>query len=154
MQLDFNMPSRFKLTFIDKDGTEKTPVMIHRALIGSPERFMGMLIEHYAGVFPTWLAPVQVRTLPISEKYTDYAQEVVKKLSQAQVRADIDDANESLGKKIRVAKTEKIPYMLVVGEKEVSDKTVSAESRDHGKLDVMSIEAFIERVTKEIRERE
>ncbi len=153
VQLDFNMPNRFKLTYIDKDGSEKTPVMIHRALIGSPERFMGMLIEHYAGIFPTWLSPVQTRILPISEKYTGYAQEVVKKLSDAHVRADIDDANESLGKKIRTAKTKKIPYILVVGEKEVSDETVSVESRDHGKLDAMSINTFIERVAKEIQER-
>ncbi len=153
VQLDFNMPNRFKLAYVDKDGTEKTPVMIHRALIGSPDRFMGMLIEHYAGAFPTWLSPVQTRILPISEKYTDYAQKVSKELIHAGIRVDIDDANESLGKKIRTAKTEKIPYILVVGEKEVSDETVSVESRDHGKLNAMNINAFTERVTKEIQER-
>ena len=129
IQLDFNMPGRFKLTYIDKDGTEKTPVMIHRALIGSPDRFMGILIEHYAGAFPLWLSPVQVKILPVSEKHNEYGANVLAELKVAGIRAEIDDANESLGKKIRNAKSEKIPYLFVVGDKEVEANTVSVETR-------------------------
>ena len=153
MQLDLNMPSRFKLTYTDKDGTKQTPVMIHRALIGSPDRFMGILMEHYAGAFPAWLSPVQVRVLPISEKHVTYAREVLATLTKNSVRADVDDANESLGKKIRGTKKEKIPYVLVVGDQEISDKTLSVESRDKGKLGTMNVEDFVEKITEEIKTR-
>ncbi len=153
IQLDLNMPNRFGLSYIDKDGSKQTPVMIHRALIGSPDRFMGVLIEHYAGAFPTWLSPIQVRVLPISEKHADYAHEVHKKLLDSGVRADIDATNESLGKKVRNTKKMKLPYVLIIGDREVSEETLSVESRDHGTLGAMKEKDFTERVTKEITER-
>ncbi|MDP1689925.1 MAG: threonine--tRNA ligase [bacterium] len=153
IQLDFNMPGRFGLEYTAEDGSKKTPVMIHRALVGSPDRFMGVLIEHYAGAFPLWLSPVQVRVLPISVVHTRYAHEVLETLKVANIRADIDEANESLGKKIRNAKQEKIPYLLVVGDKEVEEKTISIDSRDHGKLDAMPAADFIARTTEEIKTR-
>lgn len=152
VQLDFNMPGRFGLEYTAEDGSKKTPVMIHRALIGSPDRFMGMLIEHYAGAFPTWLAPVQVKVLSVSEKHSDYAQEVVAELKAAGIRAETDDSNETLGKKIRAGKTEKIPYLLVVGDKEVESKTVSVETRD-GSLGTVAVADFIQRATEEIKAR-
>ncbi len=153
VQLDLNMPSRFGLEYTAEDGTKKTPVMIHRALIGSPDRFMGVLIEHYAGAFPLWLAPVHVRVLAVSEKHNAYAQEVLRALQSAGIRAEIDDANESLGKKIRAGKMQKIPYFLIVGDAEVTAKNVSVESRDAGKLDAMPLENFIQRANEEIKSR-
>lgn len=153
IQLDFIQPARFALEYVAEDGTKKTPVMIHRALIGSPDRFLGILIEHYAGAFPTWLAPLQVRILPISEKHADYAHTVEAALRAAHVRVDVDDANESLGKKIRSSKTEKIPYVLVVGDAEVAAGTVSVESRDHGKQEPETITSFAERIQTEIKNR-
>lgn len=153
IQLDLNMPGRFGLEYTAEDGTKRTPVMIHRALIGSPDRFMGVLIEHYGGAFPTWLSPVQARVLPVSEKHLAYAREVSKALAAAAVRADVDESNESLGKKIRAAKTEKIPYLLVVGDAEIEAKTVSVDSRDNGKLDAMSLADFVSRATEEIKTR-
>lgn len=153
IQLDLNMPGRFGLEYTGEDGTKKTPVMIHRALIGSPDRFMGVLIEHYAGAFPLWLSPVQARVLPVSEKQVAYAQEVVAALRAAGIRVDIDDANESLGKKIRNAKGEKIPYLLVVGDAEIEAKTVSIDSRDAGKLDAMPLTDFITKASEEIKTR-
>ena len=152
-QLDFLQPQRFELEYTAEDGTKKTPVMIHKALLGSVERFLGVYIEHTAGAFPTWMAPVQVRVLPVSDKHGDYAMQVRDQLRFANVRADCDDASESLGKKIRNSKVEKIPYLLVVGDKEIEDKTVSVESRDKGKLDAMDVGAFVELVQKEISER-
>jgi len=150
IQLDFAQPSRFGLEYVAEDGSKQTPVMIHRALIGSPDRFLGILLEHYAGAFPTWLSPVQVRVLPVSDKHNVYAKEVEAMLNAVDVRVDVDDASESLGKKIRNAKQEKIPYLLVVGDQEVTDGTVSVESRDEGKLDAMKVTAFIKRITEEV----
>jgi threonyl-tRNA synthetase len=152
IQLDFNQPARFKLVYTDSDGSEKTPVMIHRALVGSPDRFMGILTEHYAGAFPVWLSPVQARVLPVSEKHNEYAREVLGMLKNAGVRADVDDANESLGKKIRNGKTEKIPYLLVVGDKEAGDGTVTAESRTE-KIGALPTADFLARIQREIKER-
>lgn len=153
IQVDRTQPARFELEYVDDKGAVQRPVMIHRALVGSPDRFMGILIEHYAGAFPLWLSPVQTRVLPVSEKHHAYAAEVHQALTAAGIRSELDDANESLGKKIRSGKTEKIPYLLVVGDKEVEDKTVSVESRDLGKLDAMSIEAFASRAQEEITNR-
>lgn len=153
IQLDFVQPSRFKLEYVAEDGSKKMPVMIHRALVGSPDRFMGILIEHYAGAFPTWLSPVQVRILPVSEKHVAYGNELHASLKAAGIRVEMDDANESLGKKIREAKMEKIPYLLVIGDKEVADKTVTVESREKGKSDAVSLPAFTEQVLEEIRTR-
>lgn len=152
-QVDFAVPKRFNLTYIDKDGTEKTPLCIHRAPLGTHERFIGFLIEHYAGAFPLWLSPMQAKVLSISEKHAKYAQKVVAELKAANIRAEVDDSNESLGKKIRDGKMQKIPYLLVVGDKEVESKTVSVESRDHGKLEMTSLNDFIARATEEIKTR-
>jgi threonyl-tRNA synthetase len=153
VQLDFNLPKRFELEYTDAEGKKSQPVVIHRAMLGSTERFMAIMIEHYAGAFPVWLSPIQVRVLPVSEKHNAYAKEVSATLKAVGVRSDVDDANESLGKKIRAAKTEKIPYLLVVGDAEIQAKTVSVESRDKGKLDTMPVTAFADRIVEEIKAR-
>ena len=151
IQLDFQQPARFKLEYPPPDGTQKTPVAKHRVIYGSMERFIGILIEHYAGASPLWLSPVQVRLLPVSEKHNSYAQEILSELKAANIRAEVDDSNETLGKKIRAGKTEKIPYLLVVGDKEVEAKTVSVESRDKGKLDAVSVADFVAKASEEIK---
>jgi threonyl-tRNA synthetase len=153
IQLDMNIPERFDLTCTNEKGEKERIVMIHAAITGSLERCTAVLLEHLDGNLPVWLSPVQTRVLPVSEKHADYATGVLQALREAGVRADADYANESLGKKIRNAKNEKIPYLLVVGDKEVEDKTVSVDSRDHGKLEPVSITDFITRVTEEIRKR-
>ncbi len=153
IQLDFIMPQRFKLVYTDSDGKEKTPVMIHRALVGSPERFLGILIEHYAGNFPTWLSPLQVDILPVSEKHHDYAKRLAQTLRDHGIRTQINDNNETLGKKVRQAKTSKTPYFLVLGEQEIESQTIAVESRDEGKLGAMTLPDFIEKLREEIRSR-
>lgn len=153
IQVDRTQPARFELEYAAKDGTKQRPVMIHRALVGSPDRFMGILTEHYAGAFPLWLSPVQVKVVSIAESHAAYAGEVATALRAKGMRVALDDANESLGKKIRNAKTEKVPYVLVIGDAEMEAKTVAVESRDHGKLDTMALDAFIERATGEIKSR-
>ncbi|MEK7613503.1 MAG: threonine--tRNA ligase [Patescibacteria group bacterium] len=152
VQLDLNMPKRFGLVYTDSDGTEKHPVMIHRALIGSPDRFMGILIEHYAGAFPLWLSPVQVKVLPVSEKQNDYAQGVYKQLKDAGIRAELDDNNESLGKKIRQAKVEKVPYFFVIGDKEVEAEAVTVEGRD-GNEGIQKLSTVIDTLLDKIKNR-
>ncbi len=142
-QLDFVQPERFGLKYTDKDGREKTPVMIHFALLGSLERFLSVYIEHTAGAFPFWLSPVQVKVLPIGEGHRKYAKEVFETLKENDVRAELDDGDESLGKKIRAGKTEKVPYLLVIGDKELETKTVTVESRDEGNLGQQTIEEFL-----------
>lgn len=129
VQLDFSMPQRFGLTYTDRDGVKKTPVMIHRALIGSPDRFLGILIEHYGGNFPLWLSPEQIRVIPVAEAHEEYARHVYEELKAIGIRATLDDSNDSLGKRIRNAKTDRLPYFAVIGEKEVGAKTVTLESR-------------------------
>ncbi len=157
IQLDMNMPERFDLTCINEKGEKERIVMIHAAIMGSIERFLSVLIEHLGGAFPLWLSPVQVKVLPVSEKHVVYANEILAELRAANIRAEVDDANESLGKKIRNAKTEKIPYLLVVGDKEVEAKTISVDSRlpaqagDAGKLDITSLSDFIAKASEEIR---
>lgn len=153
VQYDFCMPERFDLSYIGEDGEAHRAFVVHRSSIGAIERIMAFLIEKYAGAFPLWLSPVQARVLPLSEKHAAYAIEVMEMLRAAGVRTDVDGANESLGKKIRTAKTEKIPYLLVVGDAEVEAKTVSVDSRDHGKLDTMIIADFVTRATEEIKTR-
>ena len=153
IQCDFNLPERFDLSYINEEGAKERPVVIHRAISGSLERFMGVAIEHFAGAFPFWLSPVQARVLPVSEKHVAYAREVLAALRDANIRSDVDSANESLGKKIRNAKTEKIPYLLIVGDKEVGARTVSVESRDHEKQEATSLPDFITKANKEIRTR-
>jgi threonyl-tRNA synthetase len=149
-QLDFNMPTRFGLEYTDKDGLKKTPVMIHRAVAGSLERFMAVIIEHFAGVFPLWLSPVQVRVLPIDEAHIAFAEEITKELEAVGLRVELDSSNEGLGKKVRKSKQEKVPYFIVIGDKELETKTVGVESRDRGQLGQMTVSEFIESIKKEL----
>ena len=142
IQLDFQMPERFDLYYIDKDNEKKRPVMIHRTILGSIERFMGILIEHYAGKFPVWLAPVQASILPISDKFNDYAYQLREEMNSKGIRIEVDDRAEKIGYKIREAQLKRVPYMLIVGEKEVQDRLVSARSRDDGDLGQMTIDDF------------
>lgn len=153
IQLDMNLPERFDLSCVNEKGEHERIVMIHSAIMGSIERFTAVLLEHTAGILPLWLSPVQARVLPVSEKHNAYAKEVVDALKAQNIRAEVDDANESLGKKIRNAKQEKIPYLLVIGDAEVAAKTVSVESRDAGKLDAMPVADFVARATGEIKAR-
>ena len=153
IQLDFQLPQRFELEYTGEDGEKHRPIMIHRVVFGSIERFIGILIEHFAGAFPTWLAPVQVKILPISDKYADYSKEVLDKLTEAGIRAEMDTRSEKIGYKIREAQTQKIPYMLVVGQKEEEEKTVSVRSRFAGDEGASSVESFIESIQKEIEEK-
>jgi threonyl-tRNA synthetase len=141
IQLDFVQPARFKLEYTAEDGSKKTPVMIHRALIGSPDRFLGILIEHYAGHFPLWMAPVQVRVLPVSEKQAEYAAGVAAGLKAAGIRAECDDSSESLGKRIRAVKLSKVPFYVVVGDNEVNAQNITAENQK-GDKKVLSIAEF------------
>lgn len=152
IQVDFIMPQRFDLKYTDADGKEKTPVMIHRAIIGSAERFMGLLIEHYAGVFPTWLSPVQVAVLPVGENHLSYAKEISEALKLNNVRVEIME-NETLGKRIREAEMKKTPYILVVGEKEKTDGTVSVRKRGEGDKGAVSQTDFINAIKEEIKNR-
>ncbi len=150
IQLDFQMPERFEMEYIDNNGEKKRPVMIHRALFGSMERFMGILIEHYAGKFPAWLAPVQVKILPISSKFNDYAYEVKEKMKKDGIRVEVDSRDEKVGFKIREAQLSKTPYMLIVGEQEVNSESVSVRSRDEGDLGQLKVDEFISKLSDEI----
>ncbi len=151
IQLDFQMPERFDLTYIGPDGEKHRPVMIHRVVFGSIERFIAILTEHYAGAFPVWLAPVQVKLLPISEDQLPYVQEVQKRLEEAGLRVEVDARNEKIGYRIREAQLQKIPYMLVVGEKEVQTKAVAVRSRKEGDLGVQSMDTFIQKILDEVK---
>jgi len=153
IQLDFVQPERFELEYTDQNGDHVRPVMIHRAISGSIERFLSVMIEHYAGAFPLWLTPVQVRVLPITDAHHPYAQEVLESLKNADIRAEIDDDAETLGKKIRKCKMEKLPYFLVIGDKEVADKTVTIESRVNGNEGAVSVDSLLEKFKKEIEEK-
>lgn len=153
IQLDFQMPERFDLTYVDKDNDKKRPVMVHRTILGSMERFMGILIEHFAGKFPAWIAPVQVTVLPISEKFNSYAQELKEQMEDKGFRVELDDRAEKIGFKIREAQLMKIPYMLVVGEKEVEERLVSVRKRDVGDIGQMSIEAFVDKLNDEVNKK-
>ncbi len=144
VQLDYALPERFNLTYIGADNAEHRPVMIHRAILGSIERFYGILVEHFAGAFPLWLAPVQATVLPLSEKFVDYGREVAAKLKAAGLRGAIDSSNEKLGAKIRNAQLQKVPFMLVVGEKEAQSGAVSVRKRTGGDQGAMAIDAFVE----------
>jgi threonyl-tRNA synthetase len=152
IQCDFNLPERFDLSFINEKGEKERPVVIHRAISGSLERFMGVMIEHFAGAFPLWLAPVQARVLPVSEKHAEYARTLLAELANADIRADMSD-NDSLGKRIRSAKVEKVPYLLVVGDQEVTDSTATLESRDKGKIGALTIGEIVSKLQEEIRSR-
>lgn len=146
IQLDFQLPQRFEAEYTAEDGSKKRPIMIHRVCFGSIERFIGILIEHYAGKFPVWLSPVQVKVLPVSEKSLEYANGVYEKLREAGIRCELDRRDEKIGYKIRQAQLEKIPYMLVLGEKEAAEGTITVRSRDKGDLGSSQIETFIQDV--------
>ncbi|MFQ8703608.1 MAG: threonine--tRNA ligase, partial [Eisenbergiella sp.] len=154
IQLDFQLPQRFALEYIGADGEKHRPIMIHRVVFGSIERFIGILIEHFAGAFPVWLAPVQVKVLPISDKYMDYAHSVQEKLFDAGIRSEVDTRSEKIGYKIREAQTSKIPYMLVVGQKEEEEGTVAVRSRAAGDEGAKNVDVFVEELLKEIETKE
>lgn len=154
IQLDMNMPARFGLTYVDSDGSQKQPVMIHRALVGSPERFMAILIEHYAGAFPVWLSPVQVMLLPVSEKHCEGAQVAMQELRAAGIRVTLDDANETIGKKVRTAAKQKIPYIVVLGDRELAGGEWSVRLRGSEDPLPISKDQFIKRVQGEMASRQ
>jgi len=147
IQLDFQLPRRFDCSYIDKDGSEKTPVVIHRVIYGSLERFVGILIEHTAGAFPAWMAPVQARIIPISDRHIAYGREVLEHLHHQGLRAELDDSSERMNAKIRDAQVQKVPYMLVIGDREVAEKAVSVRLRTNEDLGAMPLERFVERIT-------
>ncbi len=149
IQLDFQLPQRFEAEYVGEDGKKHRPIMIHRVVFGSIERFIGILIEHYAGKFPVWLAPVQVKVLPVSEHFEAYAKEVVKKLKALDVRVELDERNEKLGYKIRQAQLEKVPYMMILGEKELESGTISIRRRDEKETETITVAQFVERIRKE-----
>jgi threonyl-tRNA synthetase len=151
IQVDYNLPERFELEYIGSDNQKHRPVMIHRAPFGSLERFIGVLIEHFAGNFPVWLAPEQVAILPISDKFTDYCHEVEKILKNEEIRTFVDERSEKIGRKIRDAEVKKIPYMLIVGEKERDDQTVSVRKHREGDLGTMKLSDFIDKISKETK---
>lgn len=153
IQLDFQMPQRFELEYIDANGKPKTPVMVHAAVFGSFERFIGILTEHFTGAFPLWLSPVQVEIIPVSDKFQKYGNEINSLLLANGIRSFIRESSESLGKRIRTAQNEKINYMLIVGEKEVKAKTIAVRDREKGDLGVMKVEKFLEKITKEIEDK-
>ncbi len=150
IQLDFQMPERFDLTYVGPDGEKHRPVMVHRVVFGSIERFIAILTEHFAGAFPVWLSPVQVKILPIVEKHHDYAMEVKKTLEDKGIRVEVDLRNEKIGYKIREAQLEKAPYMLVIGDKEMDNKSVAVRSRKDGDLGSIEVNSFIEKIVQEV----
>jgi threonyl-tRNA synthetase len=153
IQLDFAMPERFGLSYIGEDGKEHRPVMLHRVIYGAVERFLGILIEHYAGAFPLWLSPIQVQIIPVSEKFTGYAEKIEKQLRENSIRVSLNRADETLGKKIREAQKQKINYMLIVGEKEQAAENIAVRERTEGDLGTLKIEEFLEKIKKEIADK-
>ena len=153
IQLDMNLPERFQIDYVGEDGQKHRPIMIHRACFGSMERFIGILTEHYAGAFPTWMAPVQVKILPISEKHVEYAKELAKQMHRDYVRVEVDDRSEKIGYKIRQAQMAKVPYMLVVGDKEVEEGTVNVRKHGGDELGSVPFEEFFNSIKIEIKER-
>ena len=150
VQVDFQLPLRFNLSYIDLNGEKKTPILIHRALFGSFERFIGIITEHFAGAFPVWLAPVQVKVLPISDSQKEYAEKIVERLSKEGLRVEIDDRQEKIGYKIREAQLQKVPYMLILGEKEVESESVGVRSRKDGDIGAMKADEFVNKIKEEI----
>lgn len=150
IQLDMQMPERFDLNYIGEDGQKHRPVMIHRVAYGSMERFIGILIEHFAGAFPMWLAPVQVKILPITERQVAYAEQLAKAMREKDIRVDVDDRNEKIGYKIREGQMAKVPYMLVIGDKEVENNTVAVRKRGQGDIGAQAVDDFIAVVLDEV----
>ncbi|KXG42898.1 threonine--tRNA ligase [Tepidibacillus decaturensis] len=153
IQLDFQMPEKFDLHYIGEDNQRHRPVVIHRAIMGSIDRFIGIITEHYAGAFPTWLAPVQAKLLPIAEPHHDYAKEVLKRMQEAGIRVQLDDRNEKIGYKIREAQLQKVPYMLVIGDKEMENGTLSVRKRGEGDLGAQAIDQVIAQLVEQINQR-
>ena len=153
IQLDFNLPERFDLEYAAADGTRQRPVMIHRALFGSIERFFGVLLEHYAGAFPAWLAPVQVLAVPVAEPFNDYLADVVAQLRAQGIRAEIDDSSDRFAKKIRTASTQKIPFVLIAGGEDVEAGAVSFRFRDGSQENGIPVADAIERIVAAVRDR-
>jgi len=153
IQIDFFLPERFDLSYTDADGKEKRPIMIHRAIVGSPERFMMVLLEHYAGVLPTWLSPVQASVLPVGERFVEYAEVIARALKKENIRVELKHPTETLGKRIREAEMQKVPYILVVGEKEATGGTVNVRTRHTKETETVPLEKFVKKITKEIKER-
>ena len=154
IQLDFQLPQRFEAEYVAEDGSKKRPIMIHRVCFGSIERFIGILIEHFAGKFPVWLAPVQVKVIPVSEKSMDYASGVYEKLRAAGIRTELDHKDEKVGYKIRQAQLEKVPYMLILGEKEAAEGSITVRSRDKGDLGTAQLDSFMDEIKKMIHTKE
>ena len=152
-QVDFAVPSKFNLTYIDNKNNEKTPLCIHRAPLGTHERFIGFLIEHYAGNFPLWLTPVQMVIIPISDKFNDYADSVFNQLKEQNIRVKIDKRNEKMGAKIRTAELDKIPIMIIIGEKEVENQTISVRRKFSGNQGSFPLDEFITSINEEIKTR-
>ena len=153
IQLDMQMPERFDLNYIGEDGQKHRPVMIHRACYGSIERFIGILIEHFAGAFPLWLAPVQVRILPITERQTAYASDIARRMRELDIRVEVDSRNEKIGYKIREGQMEKIPYMFIVGDKEIDSQAVAVRKRGQGDLGPQPFENILQTIQEEIRQK-
>ena len=152
-QLDFLLPERFKLEYVGEDGEKHRPVVIHRAILGTFDRFMCFLIEETKGAFPLWLSPTQVKILPITDAQLDFAKEVEEKLHKVGIRVVLDDRNEKVGYKIREAQLEKVPYMLVIGAKEVEDNTVAVRSRECAENETVEVDKFVERIKREVEEK-
>ena len=152
VQLDFQLPMRFNISYIDKNGEKKTPILVHRAIFGSFERFIGILTEHYAGAFPLWLSPVQVKILSLSENEIEYANDIKKKLEKAGFRVEVDSSDEKIGYKIRQAQLEKLPYMIILGKNEVENNNISIRARNGEKIDGILLDEFISKLNKEVEE--
>lgn len=151
IQLDFQLPQRFELEYTGSDGEKHRPIVIHRAIFGSIERFIGILIEHFAGKFPTWLAPIQVKVLPISDKFNNYCEKVIEKLESSGIRSEMDYRNEKIGYKIREARKERVPYIIVIGEKEEEKNSISLRSRNNGDEGTLELDVLIERINNEVK---
>jgi len=153
IQVDFNLPGRFNMKYMNKDGQEYEPFMVHRALLGSLERFMGVYIEHVGGAFPAWLAPIQAQIIPISKKFNKYSEDIKKQLQENDLRVELNDSDDTLGKRIREGELQKIPYLLIIGEKEQKAKSIAVRDREKGDLGIMKTDKFIEKITEEIKDK-
>jgi len=153
VQVDFATPKRFNLSYTDKDGQDKPPVMVHRAILGSYERFLALLIEHFAGAFPVWLSPVQVKILSVGEKHIDHCQKTREEFMKRGIRVELDINNETMGNKIRKATIEKVPYVLVIGDKEMEENIFAVRKRGGNDTEIFSSDDFFEMISKEIKER-
>ena len=154
IQVDFQLPERFDLTYVDSDGSKKRPIMIHRAILGSFERFIGIITEHFAGAFPAWLSPVQVKVIPVSEKSNEYAKEIADKLDAQNIRVETDNSNERIGYKIRTAQLEKVPYMMILGEAEATEGKVSLRKRNGEEIKNLSYNEALSMIKKDIDEKQ